>query len=404
MPWLIAAAVAAGAMKYAGADKAAQAGNDTNRDIMQRRDDAQNYLHSIDPEILKSLNPDELNQLQNAYTGLSYTPEQYAALDRIPPEDYEKPADIQANQVQDSPQGRNIQAQALSELQQRSEQGLSAKDQYEYEKNKEAAGETARGREQAITQNMAARGMGGSGMEAALRNQGSQESTNRLADVSAQQAQADALSRIQATQDSMQGGAALRAGDVNLNTTNANILNQFAQLNAQRQMQVSNMNTQQRNSALDKYQDLQQQAANLNTQGNNQAKLQNNAYTAAGRESGNQNLLTQYSAQQNALDNYYNANAAQQERLSAGEIGYIPDIAAHGAQKEGYAAMPWLTGANTIGSVANIYGAGTNWGQAGSAVSNANLPRSSGQQLPASNENGLVVFQQPQQQKELWEV
>jgi len=53
----------------------------------------------------------------NAYTGLSYTPEQYQQLDTIPPEDYEKPAEIDPTLVQDSPQGRNIQAQALSELQ-----------------------------------------------------------------------------------------------------------------------------------------------------------------------------------------------------------------------------------------------------------------------------------------------
>jgi len=377
---LIAAAVAAGAMKYAGADAAAQQGGTTYKEVMEKRDDAQNYLQSIDPEILKSLNPDELNSLMNAYTGLSYTPEQYQQLDTIPPEDYEKPAEIDPTLVQDSPQGRNIQAQALSELQERSENGLSAKDQYEYQKNKMQAGETARGREQAITQNMEARGMAGSGMEAALRGQASQESTNRLADVSAQQAQADALSRIQATQSAMQGGAALRAGDVNLNQTNANILNQFAMTNAERQMQVANMNTQQRNAYLNQQQQTAQQLANLNTQGANQAQLQNNAYTAAERQSGNQNLLTQYSAQQNALDNYYNANAAQQSRLAAGKLGYIPDIQGYGAQKESYAAMPWLTGANTIGSVANIYGAGTNWAQPGSSAANANLPRSSNQQ------------------------
>jgi len=167
------------------------------------------------------------------------------------------------------------------------------------------AGETARGREQAITQNMKLAGWPEAEWKRPFEDKASQESTNRLADVSAQQAQADALSRIQATQSAMQGGAALRAGDVNLNQTNANILNQFAMTNAERQMQVANMNTQQRNAYLNQQQQTAQQLANLNTQGANQAQLQNNAYTAAERQSGNQNLLTQYSAQQNALDNYY---------------------------------------------------------------------------------------------------
>jgi len=46
---LIAAAVAAGAMKYAGADAAAQQGGTTYKEVMEKRDDAQIIFKALTP-------------------------------------------------------------------------------------------------------------------------------------------------------------------------------------------------------------------------------------------------------------------------------------------------------------------------------------------------------------------
>jgi hypothetical protein len=383
-PALIAgiAALAAGGLKYGGWDAARKEGRQTYADTINKMNEAKDILAQTDPEILKQLDPDQLNQLVNEYAGVTYTPEFQQYIAQASPFEYNQWQDVEAKQVDDSPQARAIQMQALTDLQKRAEEGLDAQSQQDYMKGQMQAGEFAKGREDAIINDLNARGMGGSGIEAALRGQASQAGADRLALSSSEQATANAQQRALAEMQAMQGAASLRSADVNLNTTNADIINKFAMDNAQRKAEINNMNTQLMNQWQQEETQAQRQYEANRVKTANDAELQNNQYMIGANKSANQNLQDQYSAQSNWLNNYYNANQAQNQSMANMQMQYVPQIQGYGASKERNAAIPWLIGAGTVGQLGGIFG-----GAGGAAAAQTNAGSTSGVPLKDYNAN-----------------
>jgi hypothetical protein len=355
---MVAGALIGGAMlggaaaNYFGNEEARRASEKAAKDAAYQREEAKKYLQSIDPNQLAALDTESLNSLLNIASGLNYTPEEYQYIEGATPLDYQYVGDAASQQVADSPEARAIQLAALQDLQKRASEGLTAQDQADFMRAQTQSGEMAKGREQAIMQSLQARGMGGSGIEAALRGQASQAGASNLAQILADKAAANANQRTNATQASMTGAASLRGQDIGLNTTNANIMNQFALENSKRRQEILNANTQSKNRALDDRTAEQRRIAGLNTGSKNEAQRYNNDLQMRSRESQNQNLQNQVNARNAKLEALYSAQDSKAKGLANAQLGGVSDAWASGAANADYQRNKY----GTFADLGNAYG------------------------------------------------
>jgi len=277
------------------------------------------------------------SQLQSLYDVGSYDPMQMEVIEGFDPLAYQYGGDVDAQTIADSPEARAMQMSALAEMQGRADEGLNAQDKAQFMLGQMRTGETARGREEAVMESLQARGMGGSGIESSLRQQANQDAIEMLAMQQAQQAQAAAQQRAQATQDMFGMSGALRSQDIGVQRSNADILNQFALENSRRAQEINNMNISQQNQA---QQDLTNQmratqAQNVSSQ--NQAQMMN-------QDRQRQNIMDIYGAQ---------TNRAQ---LEAGSLlGGVEGIRAKGAADAASQAAKWKALGQVPGAIAGPY-------------------------------------------------
>lgn len=178
------------------------------------------------------------------------------------PQYYASPETPEATLVTEDPQLRSAQLAALNSLLTRSAEGVTAEELRQQDLSRRAQGETTRGQEEAIMNNMAARGLGGSGMEFALRQQAAQSA----GDVAAQQGLArestNAQQRLGALQQLLAGQTSLRNQDYTASRGNADITNAFATENSRRRNAINEANTALSNQAqVANKQDAQQRYA-----------------------------------------------------------------------------------------------------------------------------------------------
>lgn len=204
------------------------------------------------------------------------------------------------------PRIRDAQLSALQQLQNRISGVADSELNAENYAAMANASNLAKGREDAILQNALSRGVGGSGLEFALRQQASQSAANNAQQGMLEAARTAALQRLQGTQDYLQGMGNLRNQDTSQAAKNADIINQF------------NMaNTAARNAASAQNVGIQNQQNVMNTQAKNAASQYNigrsdqnamNRFNAnLGRESAAAGLVNQ--------GVNYSQNAANQQAL-----------------------------------------------------------------------------------------
>lgn len=231
-------------------------------------DDSQdNFLNTL------KKNQDLYNQYQPPELSYgSYNPQQY-----------------QYQSIDSDPAIRSMQLSALNKMGNLADTGLSDVDKATFSQAQEQANQQARGSREAIQQNAMARGMGGSGLQFAMQEQGNEAANQRAHDQNLQQASDSARQRALYTQAYGSGLQGLRGQDTDIASRNANIANQFNQ-----------MNTSSANQA---------QLQNINNQFNaGQQNWQNRMNWMGGQTGANNNMANAYAAQSSSNQAKRNSN------------------------------------------------------------------------------------------------
>lgn len=280
-----------------------------DRDAMMKQyQDAQAQFANLDV-------PDETKQqliLQSLVQQGTITPQQIQAVQQDP---------SQMAGIQTDPKLRAAQMQALDTMSKMGQTGLQAQDMAALDASRRATAGDEHAKDQAILQNMAARGQGGSGQELAARLQSSQSSAdranqqsdqimamaqNRMLQAAAQGGQLG--SQIRGQDYSEKGNAAAAQDAINrfnaqqatgINATNVGALNQAQQANLAAKQSIANANV---------------ATANTQDQYNKQLLQQkyNNQLALAGARAGqNQNMGA-------ALGQQANATAGMWQNIGAG--------------------------------------------------------------------------------------
>ena len=333
--WAVPAAIAGGQMAagYLGNEAARGESRRAMKDAANQRAAAQGYLDQINPEELAALEDLYIQSLRPTISeDTRYRPEQYQYIEAPEYMKYTDLGDVKANLISEDPALRDAQLAALTDLQTRAEEGLDAKSAAQFMRARQDAGEFARGREGAIINNLQARGMGGSGIEAAMRQMAGQQGADRLAQTMSDEAAAAADMRLQAELAALNAAGDIRGQDFNRESSNADILNNFAMANSARRQQIANMNTDLGNKRIDSNTGEQRRVSGLNTGTRNDAQLKNIDLERMRNESLNQNLMTKYGAGQDV----YNAKADKAGMQSDAALGGLKETYAKGAAEADY--------------------------------------------------------------------
>jgi len=157
------------------------------------------------------------------------------------------------------PQMKQYEMDALRDLEQISKDGMSARDQAELAQLDSQVNRQNAGRQGAIQQNMAARGMGGSGMELVAQMQASQDATERQALASMEKAAMAQDGRRAATAQMGQQAGQMSARDFQQQAARAQAQDSINRFNNANQSEVRRYNHQGKQGTSDN-----------NTQQNNQ--------------------------------------------------------------------------------------------------------------------------------------
>lgn len=142
-----------------------------------------------------------------------------------------RPEEAQGQTISLQPGTRDAQMKALQNMLDQS-RGLSdsGSDLSRFKAIQEA-NQLASSRDQAAQSNARARGVGGGGLEFAMRQQGGQDAANRAQDAGMQGAYQQALQRMQAQNNYIAGLGNLRNQDTDLASRNADVINKFNMYN-----------------------------------------------------------------------------------------------------------------------------------------------------------------------------
>ena len=243
----------------------------------------------------------------------TYSPENYDT-SLLSPVNYQIPDALKAQLVSDDPQTKAQAEQALGQIQNRASGVISATEQNGFDQARRMADQQAHGQSEAIMRDAMSRGTGTGGNALALQAIAAQAAADRASQSGLQTAQDMAQTQQQANAAQLQGAGQLRGQDIGLNTTNANLINQFNQYNSAVQQATKNANVQLQNQALQN----QRQTQNANVAAQNQAKQQGvqNALTKAQIGAGVTNS-------QNANSN---ANSAAKSGMVQGVFGGLGQV------------------------------------------------------------------------------
>lgn len=222
------------------------------------------------------------------------------------------------NNISLDPRYKNAQLDALSSLQNISDEGgLNANMRSQLNDIQTDEDTHARGAREAILQNAQARGIGGSGVELLNNLTNAQDSatraSNRGFDVAAQ-AQQNALQSLQAAG---QLGGQLQGQEFNQQSQIANANDSINRFNTQNQQGVQNSNVAARNAAQEKNLTNKQSVANSNVdlankeQQYNNELVQQNFQNQLSKNSATANAINKVSASQDAKNAQSDANKKQ---------------------------------------------------------------------------------------------
>lgn len=144
--------------------------------------------------------------------------------------------------MSEDPVTKSMQLQALQKMAGLSESGLSAEDEAAFAKARSLGAKSSRAGAQAAMQDAQARGVGGSGLEFAMREIANQGGANRAQEAGLERAATAARQRALAQQAYMQGLSGMRDQDYRTNAANTNVINQFNQANTQARNQAALQN------------------------------------------------------------------------------------------------------------------------------------------------------------------
>lgn len=153
------------------------------------------------------------------------------------------------NLISEDPILKGAQATALQKLAGLADSGLSAEDELGFYRAKQLGAQQAKANTQAAVQNAQARGVGGSGLEFAMREMGNQGAADRSQSAALEQAAAAARQKAMYNQAYNQALGQNREQDFRANSANSDIVNRFNQANTQQRNQTNQANVQQRNEA-----------------------------------------------------------------------------------------------------------------------------------------------------------
>jgi hypothetical protein len=168
------------------------------------------------------------------------------------------PSMASATTISEDPMLRSAQMSALNKMAGLADTGLSAVDQAGFENARQMGNQMAASGTAAALQNAEARGVGGSGLEYAMREAASQGGALRGQQAALQQSSDSARQRAlyQQAYGSMLGN--VRGQDYNTDAANSGILNQFNQYNTGNRNQASLYNVGQQNYGQQYNNDLRQ--------------------------------------------------------------------------------------------------------------------------------------------------
>lgn len=241
------------------------------------------------PLDLENLTEGEKLQLQNLSEGEKLQLQQMGAFDQLGPSEM--------GNISTDPRYKDAEMAALADLEERSKNGFTARDEADMAKLNSQVNQQNRGRMGAIQQNMASRGMAGSGLDILAQTQAGQDATERQAlaalekNAQMQERKVDAVSRLgglagqlqgrdfqQSAQKAAASDAINRfniANSIDRTKMNNSIANQGTTQNWNRSNQVSDANVGINNSAAIQNWNRGNQVSDANVGINNQATTQN---------------------------------------------------------------------------------------------------------------------------------
>lgn len=260
--------------------------------------------------------------------------------------------------IQSSPRLKQAQLSALSSLEDLGAKGgMTLEDDANLQKGMSSAATADRGRREAILNQYAARGLGGSGLELAAQMQSTQDASQRQ-----NQAQLDTMAsaRARALQAIMGGGelaGKIRGQDYSEQADAAKAKDLINQFNTQNMQGVMNRNVNRQNQADEYNLGLKQRASDLNTgvaneqekynKGLNQQRYQNELARAAGVSGQyNKNADAYNKSAQQTADQWANIGSGIGQIATAGlSSGYMnkqPQPQQQAWQPQaGIMEMPW---------------------------------------------------------------
>lgn len=235
------------------------------------------------------------------------------------PDAYADPTLAEAQQADDSPEGRAAQLAALQSLGELTDQSVGSSSAQRRNVAELDARQLASSREGAIRQDAMRRGQLGGAADMISRQQAAQAAANQNLNAGLQGAEQAALQALAGTQAQGALAGQLRGQDLQRNMFNTNAANQFDLFNTNNLNNVARANTDMSNAAqlrnLNARQDFNNDKTDLGWQ-----KLKRNDQNA---NSGFAAQMGQYGAVNNALEGQAGAvRAANSSGQAAGQQGY----------------------------------------------------------------------------------
>lgn len=225
------------------------------------------------------------------------------------------PEMIQAQLLSEDPRLLQGQRDYLARLQGLSETGLGAEDLAAFAEASRRASSDAQSRAESAMQNARARGVAGGGLEFAMREMGNQAAADRQSMEGLGQAAEAARRRQLALTAYGQELGGQRQANLDAESRNKNIINQFNMMNAQERNRAQAANLAERQRLSD---------ANLNLR--NQAQIMNQQGRMGAAQQGFQNQLARTGGMAGAYQNigeYYGAKQAADQKRAQGILGAI---------------------------------------------------------------------------------
>lgn len=248
-----------------------------------------------------------LSQIQSPqFDPSTLTPEQYKVARKYVPQAAsfiaEKAPTLVTGGSADARMGADATREALMRIRERASSGTDVQSQLLQEEAQNSAAVANRGRQGAITESFANRGVGGSGMEMAAQLSNVQ-GANELAAQNSRAAARQAIEgRLQALRDQASIGGGMRQQELALEGKNVDLVNDFNQRTSMRQQDWANQTAATFNDASKFNTTNEQDVANRNTSTGNAFATQERNRQDANKQQGFTNEMSKAKAQGGITD------------------------------------------------------------------------------------------------------